>query len=73
METTRFDLGDLVPRVDQPGGPSRAALLISLVDHVRNDPAFRARFEETPIKAVEQLGLHLFDSEWAGLRGVLDR
>jgi hypothetical protein len=56
---------------DSAVGPSRSALLIALVDRARHDRAFGADLRREPIKTADRMGLHLRDSEWAGLRDLL--
>jgi hypothetical protein len=54
-------------------GPSRGALLISLVDRVRHDRAFSADLRRDPVLTAARLGLTLSGSEWNGLRELLPK
>jgi hypothetical protein len=52
-------------------GPSRAALIVALIDRARHDRAFAAALRLEPVVAAGQMGLVLRDSEWGGLRDFL--
>jgi hypothetical protein len=52
-------------------GPSRAALLLALIDRARHDRAFAASLRREPVGTARQMGLVLRDSEWGGLRDFL--
>ena len=64
--------GGSTGQVDGSDHPTRSAQIISLIDHVLHDPAFRARYMHAPEDAATQLGMYLSDAEWAGLRGLVD-
>jgi hypothetical protein len=53
-------------------GPSRAALIFSLIDRARHDRAFAASLRREPVLTARQMGLVLRDSEWGGLRDLLN-
>ena len=70
-DTDRVRLLGVVP--DEVLGPSRGALLISLVDRVRHDRAFSADLRRDPVLTAARLGLTLSSSEWNGLREFLPK
>jgi len=64
--------GGSAGQLDGSDRPTRSAQIISLIDRVRRDPAFRARHMHAPEEAATQLGVYLSDAERAGLRGLVD-
>jgi hypothetical protein len=56
---------------DGATGPSRAALILALVDRARHDRAFAACLRREPVSTARQMQLELRDSEWSGLRDLL--
>lgn len=53
-------------------GPSRVALLLALIDRARHDRIFAASLRREPVLTARQVGLVLRDSEWNGLRDLLN-
>ena len=52
-------------------GPSRIALLVTLVDRARHDRVFAAALRREPVETAQCSGLVLSGAEWNGLRAFL--
>jgi len=53
-------------------GPSRTKLILALIDRARHDRVFAARLRHEPVSTARHMGLVLHDSEWNGLRDILN-
>jgi hypothetical protein len=51
---------------------TRGEFVVELVDRARHDRGFRAELRREPVGTVRRLGMDLYDSEWAGLRALLE-
>jgi hypothetical protein len=47
---------------------ARAAAIVELIDHALHDERFRVSLSHDPMRAAEELGIHLSASERAGIR-----
>jgi hypothetical protein len=51
---------------------ARVAAIVALADRARHDRAFRASLRHDAVATAARFGLTLRDSEWAGLRDLLN-
>jgi len=52
-------------------GPTRASVLIELMDRIRHDREFGNSFRREPVKTASAMDISLTDAEWAGIRHFL--